>query len=388
MKAQVNIRSGERHTTAHYLLEQQRPNVVLLTQALVHKVILHLNFEARGVKFSRFGYTYNVRAKKGVVLSAGTIGSPKILMHSGIGPRSHLEDVGIKTKIDLPVGHNLQDHVTTGLDLVLLNSSIDISMERSIAPSSLYEYIFHGRGPLSSPGCEAIGLIDFDSDTVTDLQLMVIPLGISADGGLHLRKILGISDESNLYFKKLLNKITTSIVPVLLHPKSVGFVRLRDSHVTSHPIIDPRYLQHPSDVETLIKGIALVKKLLQTEPMQKLGASLNTNKFPGCETPQFDTREYWECYVRHLTLTSYHPIGTCKMGKAYDTSSVVERNFKVRMTNKLFVADASVMPSLPSGNINAAVVMLAEKAGEAVLKEVILSTGVCEKMDVFMKLKL
>lgn len=384
MVTQVNVRSGERFTTAHYLLEQNRRNVHILTQALVHRILFHNNFEAKAIEFSKFGKLYNITANKAIILSAGAIGSPKILMLSGVGPQEHLEEVGIATKIDLPVGRNLQDHVTTGLDLILLNNSLDISMETSLSPFSIYKYIFHGNGPLSSPGCETVGLIDFDGDAVPDLQLMVIPLGIAMDAGIHFRKTMGINQKSYEYFSKLLHKTTASILPILLHPKSVGYVKLKDKKITSTPLINPNYLQDNYDIETLLKGIDLIKKLLQTEIMLKFSATLNTNKFPGCEAHTFDTKEYWTCYIRHLTLTSYHPIGTCKIGHQTDSSRVVETNFKVRGTNKLYIADASVMPSLPSGNINAAVVMVAEMAADSIKQEEYLSRGLCLATEVLL----
>lgn len=385
MSAQVNVRSGERYTTNHYLLEQNRRNLHVLTQTLVHRVLFQANFEANGIEFSLNEKMYKISATKAVILSAGAIGTPKILMHSGVGPKNHLEDIGIAAKIDLPVGQNLQDHVTTGLDLILLNKSIDMSMEKCLSPFSLFDYVFYGKGPLSSPGCEGVGLIDLDGDFVPDLQLMVIPLGISIDGGIHFRKSMGISDESFEYFSKLLYKTTATILPIVLHPKSVGFVQLRDKHIDSPPIINPNYLQEDYDVNVLMDGIELIKKFIKTEAMQKLGATINTNKFPGCEAQKFDTKPYWECYIRHLTLTSYHPVGTCKMGQENDENRVVETNFKVRGTNKLFIADASVLPTLPSGNINAAVVMMAEKAADSIKKEKFFSSGFCEIGEVILK---
>lgn len=383
MVSQVNVRNGERYTTNHYLLEQNRPNINFITQTLVHKVLFHSNFEATGVEFSHFNQIYKIQARKAVILSAGAIGTPKILMQSGVGPKKHLKTLGIEPKIDLPVGQNLQDHVTTGLDLIVLNKTIDISMEKCLSPFSLFDYVFSGKGPLSSPGCEIVGMIDFDGDARPDLQLMIIPLGIAMDGGLHFRKSMGISDETFKYFAKLLEKTTISVLPILLHPKSVGFVELRDKNPDSAPIINPNYLKAEGDVTILMKGIDLIKKLLKTPAMQELGATLNRNKLPGCEMHDFDTETYWECYIRHLTLTSYHPVGTCKLGGETDTSRVVEANFKVRETNKLFIADASVLPTLPSGNINAAVVMMAEKAAEAVEGEDYLNEGFCTVRNYF-----
>lgn len=384
MKAQVNVNNGQRYTTHHYLIDQKRPNVDVLTQAVVEKVLFYNDFEANGIELSYHNKKYKIKANKGVILSAGAVGTPKILLLSGVGPEKHLKNIGITPKIKLDyVGQNLQDHVTTGLDLILLNKSIDISMERCISPVSVFDYIFYGKGPLSSPGCEVVGLFDLDGDKVPDLQFMVIPLGISIDGGIHFRKAMGISDKSFEYFAKLLHETSVSILPILLHPKSVGYLKLKDKNTESAPIINPNYLQNDYDIKILLKGIDLIKKLLKIEPMKQLGARLNTNKFPGCERHNFDTENYWECYIRHLTLTSYHPVGSCKMGQKNDEERVVEMNFKMRNSNKLFIVDASVLPTLPSGNINAAVVMMAEKASESIKIEEDLSSRFCLVIDVF-----
>jgi len=271
---------------------------------------------------------------------------------------------------NLSVGKNLQDHVTTGLDLVLLNQSQPLSLGHVASPVSLFKYLF-GQGPWTFPGCEAIailhtGLCDIEKDP-PDLQLMVLPTGISGDGGVHLRKAVGVSDELwKEYFSKLHGQPVVSLMPVLLHPKSVGEVLLRSSNPEDPPLIQPNYLTHAQDVGTLYHGIELVKKLLRTKPMLELGARLNEIPLPGCSSFPFDSKRYWECYIRHLTLTTYHPVGTCKMGPKSDTAAVVNPNLMVRHMHRLFVIDASVMPSLPSANINAAVMMIAEKGAEMV----------------------
>ncbi|XP_023702407.1 glucose dehydrogenase [FAD, quinone] isoform X2 [Cryptotermes secundus] len=214
-------------------------------------------------------------------------------------------------------------------------------------------------GPWTFPGCEAVAVVHTNLSNhevdPPDLQLMVLPTGISVDGCVHLRKALGISDTP-----------VVSLMPVLLHPKSVGEVLLRSSNPEDPPLIQPNYLTHPQDVETLYHGIELVKKLLRTKPMLELGARLNDKPLPGCESFPFDSKGYWECYIRHLTLTSYHPAGTCRMGPTCDLEAVVNPNLMVHNTHRLFVIDASVMPSLPSANIHAAVMMIAEKGAELV----------------------
>lgn len=116
------------------------------------------------------------------------------------------------------------------------------------------------------------------------------------------------------YFSLLTKMSAATILPVLLHPKSFGEVELNPEDPTGPPLINPRYLSHQKDVKTLIRGIRLVQKLVNTKVMKEFGARFNNMTLPGCEAHDFDSDDYWACYVRHLTLTSYHPVGTCRMG--------------------------------------------------------------------------
>ncbi|KAJ8916103.1 hypothetical protein NQ315_004469 [Exocentrus adspersus] len=354
----VNIKGGARWTASHRLIQLDQSNIFLRTNRVVEKILFHGNFEAYGVQYSHLGKSYRVTASKGVVLSAGVI-----------GPRTHLEEINIVTKIDLPVGENLQDHVTTGFDLILLNQTINYGMRHMLNPYSLFEYFWSGTGPWTTPGCEVLAFFNTENklNAVPDLQFMVMPLGTNEDDGLHIRHLLGISDSAwNNYFSLLNRTKAMTILPILTHPKSRGTVRLKDADSKSMPVIDPKYLSRKEDVEILLKGIELIKNLVKTEHMQTFGAKFNTNIFPGCESFEFDSKAYWECYVRHLTITSYHPVGTCKMGHEQDPTSVVDYSFKVKGTNNLYVVDASVIPTITSGNINAAVLMLAEMASDTI----------------------
>ncbi|CAG2057554.1 unnamed protein product, partial [Timema podura] len=189
------------------------------------------------------------------------------------------------------------------------------------------------------------------------------------------------------YFATLSGQQVASFLPVLLHPKSKGEILLRDGDPNSLPLINPRYLTDQRDVDTLYRGILLIKKLINTPAMQSLGASLNPNIMPGCEQFLFDSEDYWKCYIRHLTLTAYHPVGTCKMGPKSDPSSVVDFDLRVHNSHHLYVIDASIMPSLPSGNINAAVIMIAEKGAEIVERYWAHQAMVCHQREVFLPTK-
>lgn len=393
MEAQVNTKEGSRWMPAHYLKKYINTNVTLKSNSYVTKILMKFNFEAYGVEYNFLGKTYKVKARKAVILSAGVIGTPKLLMQSGIGPKEHLNSVEIKTKVDLPVGSNLQDHITTGLDLVLVNNSLGASPISMYAPKAVFDYYFRSTGIWTVCGCEVVGSINsnclenesqncVNKDDQPDLGFMILPFGLASDGGSHMRKAIGVNDVTwRNYFEPLIDKNPISILPIVLHPKSRGSVRLLDNNPLTSPVINPNYLSEQHDVKILLKGIDFIKRLLKTQPMVDLGVMLNNQVFPGCEDFEFDTSEYWECYVRHLSLTTYHPVGTCKMGAKNDSTTVVDFNFKVLHTNKLFVADASVIPQSLSGNPNAAVVMLGEKAFHSIKFNDYLSKNTCTKHE-------
>ncbi|KAL1505734.1 hypothetical protein ABEB36_005229 [Hypothenemus hampei] len=383
----ANLYKGSRWTAATNLRNTKNSNLFIKTSSFVEKVLLKSNFEAKGVKYNFLGKKRYSFARKAVILSAGVIGTPKILMLSGFGPKHHLETLNIPVAKDLPVGNNLQDHITTGFDLVLLSKALNLGLNNMLSPFSALEYFVNGTGPWTTTGCEAMGFSHIQNTLNElhrpDLQFMVMPLGIGEDKGYYLRKLFGISDSLwSDYFSKIQNK-TITILPILLHPKSVGTVRLQTKDPFDQPLIDPQYLSHKEDVNVLIKGIEIIKALVETKEFRSIGAKFNKEIFPGCENHPFDSKEYWECYIRHLTITSYHPIGTCKMGNNDDHSTVVNFNFQVKGTNKLYIADGSVLPSLPTGNPNAAIMLIAKMAADTIKKQQYLSLKRCRAVDIF-----
>jgi len=360
MKVQLTMENGRRWSLDNILYKKPNPTLTILTHAHATKILINSN-KAEGIEFIKFGNKYTAIAKKGVILSAGVIESPKLLMLSGIGPKKHLEELGINVINDLPVGQNLMDHILTGLDLIVLNTSLGLNLSDIFNPMSALNYFFFGKGPWTSSGIEVLGTFHSSFHTnkssVPDLQLMVLPFGASRDNGLVSKKAMGISDEVyNKYFAPLLDQNIVTVAPVLLHPKSSGELRLQSSDPFHEPLIDPKYLSNKDDIDTLIEGLHFIKKLLNTSALKAYGASFNKKSFPGCEDYIFDTRNYWKCYIQHLTMTSYHPVGTCRIGDVVDTS------LRVYNMRNLYVVDASVFPSLSSGNINAPVIAIAQKA--------------------------
>lgn len=398
---QVNVKSGSRFSTGHHLLQQYyRPNLRIKTFSYVEKIMFKGNFEAYGVKHRLFNKLYVTKARKAVILSAGVIGSPKLLMLSGIGDETHLKHVGIPPIKNLPVGNGLQDHISSGFDLILLDKLLSVSFYSLSSLINILQYFLQSRGPLTTVGCEALAILNTNclNETIKykdcetkyrkpDFELIFMPIGISTDHGIHFKNIINLrKDVWDEYFTKLSGSYPINILPIVLHPKSVGTVRLRDNIPSTTPIIDPNYLSDQSDLDILIKGIKFVKKFVEAPAFLNLGAKFNKIPFPGCTHLEFDSDEYWRCYVRQVSFTLYHPVGTCRMGQEDAGENVVDYEFKVIGMNKLFVADASVMPSLVSANINAAVVMLAEKAADIIKNYSRLSTGFCHVREIFFKL--
>ncbi|KAK9885236.1 hypothetical protein WA026_010739 [Henosepilachna vigintioctopunctata] len=381
----VTQKNGRRWTTADHLLEMKFPNVVILSKATAEKVVFNDNYEATGVKFDYIGVSRFVKARRAVILSAGTVGSAKLLMLSGIGPKNHLKKIGIKLVRDLPVGNNLQDHLATGFDLMHVNKKIGLSIGNLLDIREIWKYLFLAKGAWTSNGVDLIGFTNVDfihcknniKNNVTlcyekywanrpDVELMMMPLGLTTDMGIHLRTLLGITDDVwDEYFGNI-NETSMSAVTVLLHPKSRGTVRLANKNHHSKPLIDPNYLSHPHDLKILVAHMMRFKKIFDKVLRGQENIHLYEKNYPGCENFEFGTLCYWKCYLKRMSTSSYHPIGTCKMGIRED--SVVNFDLQVHGTNKLFVVDASVLPGQISGHIMAPIIMMAERASDFITR--------------------
>lgn len=318
--------------------------------------------KAIGVEFIKNGNLHKVFGSK-IILAAGALGSPKILMHSGIGKREDLEKIGINVIEDLPVGENLQDHVTTFID-VLLNQSVGVSVSDILNPKNMIKYLWNGKdSSLSFGGSDAMGFVKLNENSKTpDISLILIPTGITFDFGQHLKNIVNLRDDVwKEYYEPLIGQTSVTILPILLHPKSIGNVRLKSKNFNDPLLINPNYLADKDDVDKLIGGIRVIQKILETSNMKKFNAELIPKALPGCEKFEAYSSDYWSCYIQHMTFTMYHPIGTCKLGDYHDKTTVVLKNFQVKNIENLYVVDASVLPHLPSANPHALIAMLAQK---------------------------
>jgi len=315
-----------------------------------------------------------VRAGGEVVLSAGTVSSAHLLLVSGLGPAEQLRRHGVPLVADLPgVGRNLQDHLTTNLGPFLLNNShTSFHPATSLGLGAVWDYLVHGAGPLTSVGVDAMGFIQSqesaEAEARPDTQLLFMSSWLLADYWSLVWRTFGLDGERlwagyyrHLYTPRSLHAV--SILPVLLRPRSRGEVSLRSADPWAPPRVDPRYLSHPADLATLVAGTRRALALVSGSPqLRRHGYTLPQLATPGCEHTQLFSAAYWACHVSQLSLTMYHPVGTCRMGQ--DSLAVVDTRLRVRGVSGLRVADASVMPRIVSGNTLAATLAIAEKAAD------------------------
>nr|XP_033331628.1 glucose dehydrogenase [FAD, quinone]-like [Megalopta genalis] len=158
-------------------------------------------------------------------------------------------------------------------------------------------------------------------------------------------------------------------IPLLLRPRSRGYVKLRSSDVDELPMVVPNYFHDPHDLNVLIEGANFIYNLTQTPTLKSLNARANPNRIPECSSFKFPSDDYWKCHARFYTSTIYHPCGTCKMGPATDKMAVVDHRLKVHGIKGLRVVDASIIPNITSGNTNAPVIMIAEKAADMIKED-------------------
>ncbi|MEO6497317.1 MAG: GMC family oxidoreductase N-terminal domain-containing protein [Solirubrobacteraceae bacterium] len=339
---QVFQRGGKRWSAADAYLRPAmgRPNLTVLTKKQVTRVELQ-GGRAIGVKLADGSV---VRAGREVILAAGAIGSPQLLLLSGIGPAEHLRSVGLGVVHDLPgVGENLQDHPFLTL---VWETTLGDSLYGADKPRPLLEWVLRKTGPLTSSVGEAFAFVRSRAGLpAADLQFHLAPAYFV--------------DHGNEEFEGH----AMTMGPVLVTPKSRGHLRLRSADPTDKPRIVTNSLAEREDVDAFVASVKLAREWAHTAP---LASEIGREFYPG---PDVQDDEQIEAWIRaHIELL-YHPSGTCRMGAADDEQVVLDPQLRVRGIDGLRVADASVFPVIPGGNTNAPTMMVAERAADLILDQ-------------------
>ena len=350
----ITTRNGYRWSAADgFLKGTLTKNVKLTTQANVNQITVS-DKKVTGVKYSKKGRNFEVKAKIGVIMAAGSIKTPHILMLSGIGPSDHLKDFGIETKIDNPnVGSNLQDHI--GIDYLYrskvptLNKSLGTVSGRI---KSILEYLIFRSGPLSLSINQGGGFIRWKNrEDYPNLQVYFNPLTYSVS---HANKRPLLKTDK-------FDGFIIGFQPC--RPNSRGNIRLLSKEINDDPLIDPGYLSNEKDLYDLECAYDFVRKISQTHSMD------NIIDHPiGIDLIKSSTKEMISHFRQNATSV-YHPCGTCKMGPDKDTGVVSDR-LKVHGLQNLWIVDASVFPNITSGNINAPVMMTAYIGGNLISEDI------------------
>ncbi|XP_045465762.1 glucose dehydrogenase [FAD, quinone]-like isoform X1 [Harmonia axyridis] len=379
------LRDGLRCSTAKAFLRpcSKRPNLHVSLMTMAEKVLINEEtYQATGVLLNKFIIKKKVYAEREVILSAGSLQSPQLLMLSGIGPKDHLEEMGIDVIVDSPyVGQNLQDHVALGGCTFLYtppeeyaNKTCGFELPRIFSDETIKSFAEKKEGPIYwLPECEVMGFVNTkyqNEEDWPDIQYFFASYADNTDGGLFSKKAAGITDDVySAVFEEILYKDAFSVIILLLRPRSRGKLLLKDKSPFSHIKIYPNYYSDPYDLAVVVEGAKLAYKMLTSKEMSKYNATYNHYRIPGCHKHEFLSDDYWACQAQHYTLTIYHPVGTAKMGNDTDKEAVLDPRLRVRGVKNLRVVDGSVMPYIVSGNTNAPIIMIAEKAADMIKED-------------------
>ncbi|XP_033229609.1 glucose dehydrogenase [FAD, quinone]-like [Belonocnema kinseyi] len=366
MISQATVKDGQRQSTnTAYIrpIRYKRPNLFIETEAYVTKIIIDSATKtAIGVEYTSTANNLKTKkvahVKKEVIVSAGTINSPKLLMLSGIGPSQDLQKLGIEIIKNLPVGKNFQDHVSfKGIHIRLSNKTITTKPYEQ-KKADLNEYLRKHSGPLSSTGTSIVNSFVrtkyAGSKDAPDANFL-----FSGLDSINLN-----SPRVESYYNTIL------MLPILLTPKSRGFIKLNNEDpVWGQPLIYPGYFKDNSDVNRMLEIIQIGLNLFNTKSFEKNEYTLINSAQTPCNHLTFNTDAYWICLMRNNTASMYNQVGTCKMGPKGDPEAVVNPRLKVYGVERLRVIDASIMPHVPRGCINAPTIMIAENAFDMIMAD-------------------
>ncbi|XP_016843208.1 glucose dehydrogenase [FAD, quinone] [Nasonia vitripennis] len=362
MVAPMLTQDGLRGTTSRYYLRPVagRSNLYVLTNAHVTKVLTEpWSKRATGIELiDNEGKKRKLMANKEVILTAGAIGSPQILLQSGIGPKEDLEELDIPVVKDLPVGRNLQNHVSIGIKMTIKDDYYE-----TLSLDSVNEFVFNRSGPVASTGLTQVTAFlesSFATPGVPDIQIFFDGFSSSC-----VRTGLDIEcPDGSIGTCPGRREIVAR--PTVVIARSRGYLTLRSKDPLDHPLIYPNYFTNETDIKILIEGIKKVVELTKTKTMKKWDMRLEMKPHPWCSRYHFCTDAYWECLIRAQTGPENHQSSTCRMAPEA-SGGVVDHELRVHGVPNLRVADASVFPVLTNANPVAPIVVVAEKAADMIV---------------------
>ncbi len=344
-RVQASQKGGWRHSASKAYLKpaRGRGNLTIWTDAQAKKI----RFEgkrATGVSVFRNGEELNVEARQAVIVSAGALATPKILKLSGVGPADELRALGIDVVIDSPaVGKNLQEHPGVHMSHHVSTPSIGSNDNLLSYVGHGLNFILRGRGPLTTGVGHAQAFVRTSPDRAApNVQIIMSPFSI-------------VVDEKG---PRLYDKPAIGVAVGLARTEARGEVKLASAEWAAPPKIHYQMLSSDNDVRQLIEGCRIARDIVRSKPFADV---LVDDRYPG-EEIQSDAE--WESFIRQSAFPMYHPCGTCRIGT--DERAVVDPSLAVRGAEGLYVVDASVFPTLPAGNINATVLMVAEKGADQI----------------------
>lgn len=351
-RSSVTSKNGERFSSAkayiHSTIIGDRKNFDVIKMAHVTRIFFDENSKkVSSVEFIRTPESKRLlaTARKEVILSAGAINTPQMLMLSGIGPSNHLEDHNIPVVCDLPgVGQNLQDHVSVPF-VMKFNRTTSKPPSFAELADHFHRYLFERRGMFSNLGTtDFMGFFHTEGKSLhPNVQIMNFLIPRQSEAVMHSILFHRLNQQVfNDLFKANEEADTIVFFITLLNPKSRGEVQLNSRDALDAPKIFANYFMDNEDVDTMAEAVGILNRITDTQAFQQHDAEVVRFKIPGCEHLMYGSNAYWKCFARFFTFTLYHPVGTAKMTHALDAAGVVDAKLSVRCVDGLRIADASM----------------------------------------------
>jgi len=383
------IKNGERNAAAGAFLAtaKDKKNLMILKGATIDKLLMKRTSSSSsgssevsvtGVRVKTANSKckhFDIKARREIILGAGTFNTPRILMRSGIGRKSALKPLGIKQTLNLPVGENYRDNVYS-THYIVISKPQEVADPNAPPAADPYDlYLFNRTGPLAQFSANDLNvLINTKKDSpYPDIEWDTSLVEAEKFDAKAVSEAVGYKEEllSSVVEDNKKNAIII-LKNLLLQPKSSGMIQMTSTNSSDPPKIVGNYLSDPEDVKTMIGGIRMVEELINTPYMKSMNAKLSQMNIPECNALTYDTDDYWTCYLKYFASVSNNPIGTCKMGRSHHKASVVNSRLKVIGISgypRLRIADKSIMPQLTSGDTACAYYAIGLKAADLIARD-------------------